>query len=289
MLTNRTPFTPCPVYDLGVNLESEKPEAIAWMRKTFSLADDVDLIGLNSLAQDPRMIRGKEYWRLGLYEEARAEFENLRLDRELDAVDTFRLTQFFLDLGVYRSAVFSARQVLTLGGMDDNATFNAPVYFNHIRFGAYYREIIVQAAKEEDLDPLLLLSLVRQESLFEGFIQSSAGANGLMQILPATARETSANMGWPPVFLDQDIYRPYINLRLGSHYLRQQIDYQNGDMYAALAGYNSGPGNAQIWGQLSNGDPDLYLEVVRYQETRLYIRSIVELFNIYKMFYCRAQ
>lgn len=289
LLTGRTPFAPCQVFDLAVDLESEKPAAIDWMRKTFNLAADVDLVGLGNLSQDPAMIRGKEYWRLGFYEEARSEFENLRLARELDAVDTFRLTQFFSDLGLYRSAVFAARQVLSLGGLDDNATFNAPVYFNHIRFGAYYREVIMQASQAEKLDPLLLLSLVRQESLFEGFIQSTAGARGLMQLLPATARETSANMGWPPVFLDQDIYRPYINIRLGSHYLRQQIDYQNGDMYAALAGYNSGPGNAQIWGTLSNGDPDLYLEVVRYQETRQYIRNIVELFNIYRMFYCRGQ
>ena len=148
------------------------------------------------------MIRGKEYWRLGFFEEARTEFEELRLARELDAVDTFRLTQFFLDTGVYRSAIFAARQVLTLGGLDDTATFNAPVFFNHIRFGAYYREIVMQAAQEQDLDPLLLLSLMRQESLFEGFIQSSAGANGLMQMIPNTARQTSANnMGWPPGYV----------------------------------------------------------------------------------------
>lgn len=289
LLVSRAPFAPCPVFDLAVDLESEKPEAIAWMRKTFSLGDDVDLVGLGNLAQDPKLIRGMEFWRLGLFEEARAEFEALRLSRELDAADTFRLTQFFLDQGLYRSAIFAARQVLTLAGMDDNATFNAPIFFNHIRFGAYYREIIVQSANDEKLDPLLLLSLVRQESLFEGFIQSSAGANGLMQIMPATARDIATNLGWPPVYLDKDVYRPYINLRLGSHYLRQQIDFQEGDLYAALAGYNSGPGNAQIWRELSNGDEDLFLEVVRYQETRLYIRSIVELYNIYRMYYCRAQ
>ncbi len=57
----------------------------------------------------------------------------------------------------------------------------------------------MQAAQEQDLDPLLLLSLMRQESLFEGFIQSSAGANGLMQMIPTTAREAANNMGWPPV------------------------------------------------------------------------------------------
>ena len=104
LLINRAPFAACPVFDLAVDLGAEKQEAIAWMRKTFNLAEDVDLVGLNSLNQDPRMIRGNEFWRLGFFEEARAEFEELRLARELDAVDTFRLTKFFLDTGVYRSA-----------------------------------------------------------------------------------------------------------------------------------------------------------------------------------------
>ncbi len=58
----------------------------------------------------------------------------------------------------------------------------------------------MQSAQEEGLDPLMLLSLIRQESLFEGFIQSSAGAKGLMQLIPDTARQTSANMGWPEVY-----------------------------------------------------------------------------------------
>ncbi len=289
LLINREPFSTCPVFDLAVDLDIEKIEAIAWLKKTFNFGDEVILTGLNELDQDPRFIRGNEFWRLGFLEEASAEFEDLRISRELDAADTFRLTQFFLDIGLYRSAVFSARQVLTLAGMDDAATFNAPLYFNHLRFGTYYRDIIMQASQLENLDPMLLLSLVRQESLFEGFIKSSAGAQGLMQILPSTAREISGNMGWPSVFIDEDIFRPYINIRLGSHYLRQQVDYLNGDIYAALAGYNAGPGNAQFWQNLSGNDYDLYLETVRYQETRQYIRSIVELYNIYRMLYCRDQ
>lgn len=290
LLINRAPFTACPVFDLAVDLGAEKQEAIAWMRKTFNLGVDVDLIGLNTLAQDPRMIRGKELWRLGFFEEARNDFEGLRLARELDAVDTFRLTQFFLDTGVYRSAIFAARQVLSLGGLDDTATFNAPIYFNHIRFGAYYRDIVMQAAKEQNLDPLLLLSLMRQESLFEGFIQSSAGANGLMQMIPTTAKEAANNMGWPPSYLDQDIFRPYINIRLGSYHLRQQIDLQDGDMYAGLTSYNSGDHiYARIWREVSNGDLDLYLEIVEYKESQEYIRRIVELYDIYRMFYCRTQ
>jgi soluble lytic murein transglycosylase len=123
--------------------------------------------------------------------------------------------------------------------------------------------------------------------MFEPFIVSGADARGLMQMLPSTARETSSQSGWPPVFLDQDIYRPQISIYLGSYYLNQQIRLQDGDLYAGLAAYNAGPGNASGWKELAQGDPDLYLEVVRFKETRNYLRAILEIFNLYKGFYCR--
>ena len=286
-LLGRKLFATCPVYDLAVDLNTERQAASHWMRNRFNLASDVDLDTISVFESDPRMIRGQEYWRLGFYEEARGEFEALRLDNELDPVNTYRLIKFFMDTGLYRSAIFAARQVLTLTGLDQTATFNAPIYFNHVRFGAYYREIVMQSAHAENIDPLLLLSIIRQESLFEGFIESSAGAKGLMQLMPDTAKQTATNMGWPKVYIDQDITRPLVNIRIGSRYLRQQLNYLNGDIYAALAAYNAGPEAAAIWQDMADSDPDLFLEVVRFLETRQYIRSIVELNLIYRMFYCR--
>jgi soluble lytic murein transglycosylase len=62
-------------------------------------------------------------------------------------------------------------------------------------------------------------------------------------------------------------------------------DLLDGDLYAALAAYNAGPGNAAAWHDLAGGDPDLYLEVVRFQETRNYIRLIYEIYTIYRKLY----
>jgi len=63
----------------------------------------------------------------------------------------------------------------------------------------------------------------------------------------------------------------------------------DGDLYAALAAYNGGPGNAMQWRQLSGEDPDLFLETVRFEETRNYIRNIYEIYVIYKRLYGAAE
>jgi soluble lytic murein transglycosylase len=67
--------------------------------------------------------------------------------------------------------------------------------------------------------------------------------------------------------------------------MASNLAYLDGDLYAALAAYNGGPGNAKAWRDLSGGDPDLFLEVVRFEETRNYIRNIYEIYVIYRRLY----
>jgi soluble lytic murein transglycosylase len=221
-----------------------------------------------------------------MYDEARAEFEDLRDSLASDAVQSYRLGNYLLDLGLYRSAIYALRNVLTLAGLDDHsASLNAPPFFKHVRYGLYYSELIFPIARETDIEPLFLTSIVRQESLFEGFVRSSAGAHGLMQLLPETAQAVSNSLGWPVGYRDEDVYRPLVNVRLGAQYLGNNRSLLGGDVYAALAAYNAGPGNAAIWQQIANGDPDLFLEVVRFSETRDYIRLIYETYNTYRALY----
>jgi soluble lytic murein transglycosylase len=172
--------------------------------------------------------------------------------------------------------------------MDDAETMSAPIFFNHLRFGPYYREIVFPTSQVYNIHPLLIFSVMRQESLFEGFVRSSAGARGLMQIIPTTGQEIAANAGWPPDYSDEDLYRPLVSINLGSDYLNRQRGFVSGDLYAALAAYNAGPGNAATWKSLVPPDSDLYLEVIRFNETREYIKGIYEIFNIYKNIYDRT-
>ena len=286
LVLNRLPFSYTGNLDLAFDLNAEKPEAETWMRTAFNLAPEVDLSSPGSLAADPRYQRGQEYWSLGMYEEARNEFEDLRTALGGDPAGLFRLIQPLLDLGVYRSAILATRQLLSLAGLDDTATLSAPIFFTHIRFGVYYQDLVLAAAQKEGFDPLFLLSVIRQESLFEGFVQSSAGARGLMQIVPSTATGIVNNMGWPTDYSDEDLYRPNVNIPLGAHYLAEQRQFLDGDFYAILAAYNGGPGNSYAWQQLAHGDLDLFLEIIRFQETRDYIMRIAENFNIYRQLIC---
>jgi soluble lytic murein transglycosylase len=290
ILSGRQPFEVPIGHSFGVNLEAERAEADAWLRTTFNLPADLDLSGTGALGLDGRFIRGTEFWNLGLYEESRDEFINLRDAAAGNAVDSYRLGNYLLEMGQYRQAIYAIRQVLTLAGLNDHAaSLNVPKYFSHIRYGIYYPDIIIPTAKNMGLDPLFLTSVVRQESLFEGFVRSSAGARGLMQIMPATAESIVQSLNYPPNYSPEDLYRPMVSVILGADYLETNLNGLNGDVFAALAAYNAGPGNAAIWQQLANGDPDLFIEVVRFAETRDYIRSIYEIFSIYKGLYSPIQ
>ena len=286
ILAGLDPFPPQTRTDFSIDLEKEKKSADKWMRKTFNLENSVDLDSPAELAENPLFKRGEEFWKLGMRDNARSEFERLRLELESDALNSYRLMNYALELGFYQTASLSSRQVLNLAGLNQAATLtDAPVYFNHIRFGIFYRDIVIPAAIEHDIDPLLLFSIIRQESLFDASITSSAGARGLMQITEDTGEYIVANFGWPPDYTSDDLDRPYINIRLGAHYLKLWIDRYGGQITPSLASYNAGDGNTLVWKELAGDDIDLFVEIIRFDETRDYIMYITENYEIYKSIY----
>ena len=274
-------------YDLGVDLSREQIAAERWMISTFTLPADTNFSALGELANHPLMTRGKALWAIGEYQSARGLFESLREEISDDPLASFRFMLYMHSLGAYRPAIFASRQILTVAGMDNVQTVNAPRFFNLIRFGLYYRDLVLLEASDESFHPLMLFGIIRQESFFEGFVQSSAGALGLMQIMPATGLELASRYSWPLDYSESDLLNPYVNIRLGVKYLASQHQYFDGQIYTTLAAYNGGPGNANNWNSLAGGDPDLFLEIIRFDETRLYITNIVEFSNLYGTFYSR--
>jgi soluble lytic murein transglycosylase len=279
-------FDPSTEWNFTIDWEEEQLIAEEWLRETFGIDAADDLASLNDiLASDSRLQRGEEFWRLGLFQEAKSEFESLQHSVSRDAELTYRLMHKMLELGLYQPAIFAARQVLDLAGMDDLGTLSAPDYFNFIRFGTYYDDLIFPAAEAYDLDVAFVLSVVRQESLFEGFITSYADARGLMQVIPSTGQEIATKLGWPPGYTVEDLYRPHVSVRFGIDYLAEQRDRYDGDLFAALAAYNAGHFNATPWKDLASGDPDLFFEIIRIDQPQLYIRFIYEFYNLYRHLY----
>ncbi|HPX95042.1 MAG TPA: tetratricopeptide repeat protein [Brevefilum fermentans] len=286
LLIGREPFSTPTRYELDPDLTPFLPEAESWLRETFGIAPEINLESPGMLAYDPRFQRGLEYWSLGDYAAGKAEFDAIRLEYTEDPAQTFRLIPALVEIGLYRSALVASTQLLRLAGLQRGDALQAPEYFSRVRFGAYFLEWVQSAAQSEGLSPLLLLSVIRQESAFEGFILSGAGARGLMQIMPATGAQLAANLSWPEDYTVDDLDRPNISIFFGANYLRQQYQLFDEDPFAMLAAYNGGPGNTIIWKNLTPfDDPDLFLEIVRIEETRNYIRLINEIHYIYGWLY----
>ena len=286
LLLKRPPFQSPPALNLDTDIPQERKNAEVWVRITFGLPSDTDLSGPGLLAQDARFVRGTELWELGMYHEASREFEALRKSVQSNPADSFRLANHLLDIGLYRPAIFAAREVLTLAGLESQSeSLTAPSYFNHVRYGLYYRDLILPEEERYGLDPLFMFSVIRQESLFEGFVRSTAGAHGLMQIIQPTGEQIASELNWPPDYSEEDLYRPNVSIRFGTYYLNKNRDLFDGSLSGTLAAYNAGPGNALVWKELAGDDPDLFLEIIRFKETRDYIRFIYEIYNTYRNIY----
>ena len=132
-------------------------------------------------------------------------------------------------------------------------------------------------AANYDIDPALLAAVIEQESKFRADAKSSAGAIGLMQLLPDTAKGIAIHTGGSK-FVLSDLYDPEINVRYGAWYLHHLIQ-KYGDERLALAAYNAGQQNVDRWRAAGEG--------VQFPETRAYIDRVERLKGIYRRAYAK--
>jgi soluble lytic murein transglycosylase-like protein len=148
-------------------------------------------------------------------------------------------------------------------------------------------------AKQAGVDPLLILSLIRQESAFNTAARSSVGARGLMQVMPATAR-TIASVGpltgkagkrfrrRGPI----NLFDPEINVGLGSQYFLKRLEQYHGDVELTLAAYNAGFARVDSWVKRYPTDNKLlFLDFIPFKETREYVSSILRNYYFYTRLY----
>lgn len=278
----RTPFAPPSGYQFEFDAQTQRADAEAWLRSTFGITQQGDLAPLSpELANDPRMIRGNELWQLAAYDEARVEFDAL-IDEARETgnvLASYQLAVYLRDIGAYYSSIFAAADVIIAAGV---TTLDAPPYIAQMRFPAYYVDVIQDVAPQ--IDPLLMLSLIRHESLFNTTATAAAGEKGLTQVIPGTAQYIANQLQWPD-YQHSDLFRPYAGISFGAYYLDEQLRRFDGNAIAALAGYNAGPGRAIDWRALSGGDPDLFMTAITIDTTRLYVQRIYTNYNTYRALY----
>ena len=143
-----------------------------------------------------------------------------------------------------------------------------------LRYPAPYRKLVQDYSQQLDLDEAWVYGLVRQESRFVHTARSSAGASGLMQLMPATARWVAKRLGMNGhhTTLTESVDS---NIGLGTYYLRQVLDSVDKHMVLASAGYNAGPRRAREWTGSRPLEGAIYIETIPFAETREYVKKVM--------------
>jgi soluble lytic murein transglycosylase len=150
-------------------------------------------------------------------------------------------------------------------------TGSDPEWYERLRYPLRYEQIVVGHADNYRLDPALLAAVIYTESRFRPDARSDAGALGLMQLLPETARGIAVRTGGT-AFVVSDLLEPELNVRYGAWYLRHLLE-RYGDQRTALAAYHAGQGNVDDW--RSRGSS------IAFPETRAYVDKVLRVRNVY--------
>ena len=145
-----------------------------------------------------------------------------------------------------------------------------------------FRNFVEPVAGTVEIDPFLVLSLMRAESLYSEDARSGVGAQGLMQIMPFTAVRIARMMG-DYSFRLSELQQPFVNIAYGSYYVKCLTSYYRGNLPLAVAAYNGGPTSVNRWlEQYGTLEMDEFIETIPFKETRNYVKSVLRNFNHYK-------
>ena len=162
---------------------------------------------------------------------------------------------------------------------------NASPKFWQMLFPLPYKDDLFRSAHERDLDPYFVAGLIRQESEFNPAAKSHANAYGLMQLIPPTGKQLARQIGIKALATTM-LFQPGLNIKLGTQYLRGQLDNWNGDWYQTLAAYNAGPGRVKEWNTWGTyRERAEFVESIPFNETREYVQAVLRNADLYKEIY----
>jgi soluble lytic murein transglycosylase len=145
----------------------------------------------------------------------------------------------------------------------------------NLRFPMPYREKVMMHASDKQLDPSIIYGVMRRESLFDPKAKSRVGALGLMQLMPATARDVAKGLGLKEP-RQADILKIGNNINFGTQYFRTVLNRFGNNTSLAAAAYNAGPSNVKRWLPSAKKIPaDLWVATVPYKETRNYVQAVL--------------
>ena len=220
---------------------------------------------VNALADRADMQRTKELQAIGEFYHARREWNYAT--ENMTPQELMTAAKIALTWGWYHKSIQS---ILAADYLDDL----------ELRFPLAFPEIVEEMAdkvgKNKAMDPYLIFAVARQESHFSHDAKSGAGAMGLMQLLPSTARATARKAG-VPYRRSWDLLKPSTNINLGTFYLNSLLDRFDDNRFLAAAAYNAGPTRVSRWlKDTDNRLPfDAWIETIPYGETRKYVQNVL--------------
>jgi len=158
-----------------------------------------------------------------------------------------------------------------------------PTFLSEIYLPVKFKDLIEKYSLQHDLDPFLILALIREESFFKTDAVSTARAYGLMQILLGTASEVAKKR-----IRRRDLFQPETNIRLGTKYLKYLITKYDGKIHLALAAYNAGDFRVDRWlERFGHAPDDEFIEMIPITATRTYVKNIYRNYFYYKLYHRR--
>lgn len=215
--------------------------------------------------------------RLDLGPEAGYEGDWLLAALDTTASGILATARVFRDNGQPGNAIRLGWKALQAGAPADARTFR-------LIFPLLHRDQLTTEAARWKVEPALVAALIRQESNFEPSAQSSAGARGLMQVMPSVGKTIATRAGvtdWDP----DRLYEPDLNISYGVSHLAEVLG-RYADLTRVLAAYNAGGGRVAQWARLPGADdPDVFLEWISIPETRNYVRVVRRNRELYRFLY----
>ncbi len=210
--------------------------------------------------------------------EARPALRRALLLRKLDDMGNAMAEWSFALGGLDDRQLLAAAELARREGWYDRAIFTAErtreVHDFDLRYLAPFRDLASAQASQNGLDEAWIYGLMRQESRFVQHARSVAGAQGLMQIMPATARWIARQLGLKKN-AHQEVHNPETNIRFGTYYLKRIYDDLDQSTVLATAGYNAGPGRARRWQADIPLEGAVYVESIPFAETRDYVKKVL--------------
>lgn len=240
--------------------------AAARLQKPVNLEQEtleVSVVQLEQIRNYPGVQRAYELIQLERWVDARREWNHLltQLDGEEQKVAAYLASEW----GWHDQAIWTLAQI---GHFDAVG----------IRFPLAYQDILSRASQAAGIDENWAMAITRRESNFRHDAYSSAGARGLMQILPGTAKQLDKkNNSW------RQLNEPAVNVRLGTYYLGRLKHRFSNNWLLATASYNAGYYRVTEWLPDSPVDADVWVETIPYHETRDYVKAVLSYQQIYRM------